>query len=106
MNPPAEDCSPGEVSSGVAVQSPDGIGTASLPEEGTYRTLDEIKAEARRKFLRPAQQARVAERDTPRSSDTALAAEADDDQPDVRRPLTRQERRARKRRLARVLAKR
>jgi hypothetical protein len=112
-NPPNKECSPGEVSSGDSQARAVDNGAVSIPEEGTYRTLEEIKAQARREFLHPAQARDLAECNTPQSSVVAelatateeLGADEFDDRPN-NRPLSRKERRARKRRLAKLMAKR
>jgi hypothetical protein len=102
-----EECSARAVSS--AAGTPDGRPTvaASEPAEGTYKTLDEIKAEARHTVLRPAQAetehaetlpALVDEVEEP--ADEQAADEPSSESSAVRRPLNRKERRQRKRWLA------
>src|SRR4029453_7294303 len=81
------------------------------PADGTYRTLDEIKAAARKRFLSTAQTTEDATLRSPvpgngngdGNGDGGHDAEHHDE---PRRPLNRQERRARERMRRRALAKR
>jgi len=113
MFPLNEDCSARPVSSAAEVAAEQPTLAASEPADGTYKTLDEIKAEARRSFLRPAQAevehadtlpATVDEADEP--ADEQAADEPSSESSAVRRPLNRKERRQRERQRKRLLAKR
>jgi len=92
-NPPVRDCSENAVSRPVIsvepISSPDANGEAAE----TYRSLDEIKADARRKFLRPAQTAGAEPPTLPEggAANTAIPP-----------ALSRKERRKRLRQLARA----
>jgi hypothetical protein len=91
--PPAEDCSHGDVSSPVRALGDASVAAANGGAEATYKTLEDIKAEARLRFLRPAQAAVASDDQSPESGE-------------LRQPLTRRERRARKRELERLRKKR
>jgi hypothetical protein len=102
--PPVEDCSERAVSSVdvVAIEQPP-IAESDLCET-PYELVERIKSQTRRDFLRPAQPL-VAEDREPLvggvSESTSSVSQAT-----AGRPLNRKERRARQRRLERVLAKR
>ncbi len=101
--PPNAGCSVAAVSRGEMASLAAADDAVSLPDDGTYKSLDEIKAEARRDFLRPAQPLQIEPRETPRRDDLGATGEVD---AVFSRPLSRKERRARARQLKRVLAKR
>jgi hypothetical protein len=98
-NPPVEDCSLGDVSrgSGKRSESREIDATDSLPSP--YELVQQLKARAKRDFLRPAQATLAARVDSPESmgGEPSIGAA---------RPLNRKERRARQRQLARILKKR
>src|SRR4030095_7177222 len=106
-NPPNAGCSPNAVSTGGSTPNTTENDAVSIPAEGTYLTLNEIKDAARRQFSRPAQAAVALERETPQSSDRlSLAEEFVDKSNHGPWPLSRKERRVRERKLRRALAKR
>jgi hypothetical protein len=109
--PPVADCSPGVVSRGDLAAAPAAADDVTVPAEGTYKTLDEIKAEARRKFLRPAQPALSQMPDSPKGGESGVDAGVNQrlqaaDPLYARTPLNRRQRRARDRRRKRLLGKR
>lgn len=91
--PPARDCSPRPLSRPEREQQSPPVVETKAFQPASYKSLDEIKAEVRKSFLRPAQ-----------------AETAADDEPlesgEPKRPLSRRERRARQRELERRLKKR
>lgn len=102
-SPPNVDCSVAPVSRGEkALPAAEGD-SVSLPAEGSYLTLDEIKADARREFLRPAHPVDMPECKTPLSGERMSPADEANHAP---RQLNRKQRRARERTLRRALAKR
>ena len=101
--PPNADCSAGAVSRGEFSASLPQPESGSDVAETSCRTLEEIKAEARRNFLRPAQAEVSQTVESPASGDDESPAA---DPLYARRPLNRKERRARQRLLERALAKR
>jgi hypothetical protein len=92
-NPPVRDCSENVVSRGQASAHVSQPQFATGDAETTCRTLDEIKAEARRTFLRPAQAAGAEPVRLPEGG----AADATS-----LSPLSRKERRRRERMMARA----
>jgi hypothetical protein len=102
-HPPVEDCSAPAVSRGATAASLPQPESGSDVPETSCRTLEEIKAEARRSFLRPAQAEVSLDLESPASGDDESPA---DDPPRGRPPLNRKERRARERMRQRMLAKR
>ena len=118
--PPARDCSGQAVSRPTAQVASPPAGDPNGCAAASYKSLDEIKAEARRSFLRPAQADTAIGDDSPESGETGAAVSAGQAAkqslspvhvrrglPDhAGRPLSRRQRRARQRELARVLKKR
>ncbi len=90
-----------EASRGEVQPAADAEVTATASENGSYRSLDEIKAEARKRFLSTAQPVCEPPLQSPAVGEGERSAA---DQP--RPPLSRKERRARERMLKRALAKR
>jgi hypothetical protein len=92
-NPPLRDCSENVVSRDEVSARDSQAQVANEEEEPTCRTLDEIKAEARRSFLRPAQATSAEHLRLPEggAADTTNSP-----------PLSRKERRRRERMLARA----
>ena len=102
-SPPVAACSANALSRGEPTPVAPVESVASGPAEGTYKSLDEIKAEARRRFLRPAHLADRQPLEPPTSGE--LQAPVEEERPSPV-PLSRKERRIRKRRLKRALAQR
>jgi len=101
--PPNAECSVAGVSRGeFSANLPQPESGSDVPET-TCRSLAEIKAEARRNFLRSAQAEVSLTLESPASGDDESPAA---DPLYARTPLNRKERRARQRRLERALAKR
>jgi hypothetical protein len=98
-SPPDADCSVGAVSRGAQALPAAEVGAVSIPADGTYQLLEEIQADARREFLRPAQAAESPEHETTLMGEQR-SLEEEHDAP--RRPLNRHERRARQRQLDRL----
>ena len=100
--PSIRDCSVGVVSRGeTGPEDLESIAVTSTAE-GAYMSLDELKAEALRKLLRPAHLAE-SESLVPPQSGGHPSTTSDEDRP--QRPLSRKERRARERMRKRLLAK-
>lgn len=123
--PPTEDCSAGDVSRPVADDASNPADAANHGAEASYKTLEEMKAEARRLFLRPAQREQASRNESPEGGEhlenvaVGNAAEESELADHVRRgppnhiasdhagrPLSRRERRARQRQLERLRKKR
>jgi len=102
-SPPVADCSTNGLSRGERTPVAPVESVASGPAEGTYKSLDEIKAQARRRFLRPAQSETSQNLEPPTNGDDESPGA---DPPPGRRPLNRKERRARERLRQRIMAKR
>ena len=100
-SPPVADCSAGEVSrAAIPASQPQPNVGSDLPEP-SCKSLEEIKAEARRRFLRPAHLADRQPLEPPTSGE--LQAPVEEERPSPV-PLSRKERRIRKRRLKRQSA--
>jgi len=96
------DCSVGALSRGELALDETEQKVVNTTAAETYKTMDEIKAEARRKFLRPAHLAQCESTVTPQSGGLPSPTDAEDHLP---KPLSRKERRARERQRQRLLAK-
>jgi hypothetical protein len=94
-NPPVRDCSANVVSRSQTLIAAPQPPVATAEPETTYRSLDEIRADARRRFLRPAQAVGDAPKLLPESGEIDAA------NPPL---LSRKERRRRARRLERAVA--
>jgi len=92
-NPPVRDCSENVASRPVVSVEPTSSPDANGEAAETYRTLDEIKADARRNFLRPAQAA---------GAESVTLPEGGAAVPVVPAALSRKERRRRERLMARA----
>jgi len=102
-HPPVEECSaPAASRNAIPTSQPQPKIGSDLPEP-SCKSLEEIKAEARRRFLRPAQATASQNLESPASGDDESPAA---DPLPARPPLNRKERRARERLRQRIMAKR
>jgi hypothetical protein len=109
--PPNAACSLEPVSSGDSAHPRAQASAVKVPADGTYRTLDEIKAAARKRFLSTAQTADDALLGSPVPGNGNGSGNGDGERDaehhdEPRRPLNRHQRRARERMRQRALAKR